>query len=175
MRPLALAPSFGSRLPGGSDRVESDLTYWEPDAGKRRFAAPARRFGYTATAAINAALLWVANRLLDWEWPAFLTQDFDEVLPILSASLVAAIAVNLAYLFYDPPWFGSATQVLLSVIGLAVVIQTLGVFPFDFSAYEFPWETTAEVILVIAIVGTSIGIVTELVRLARHATKASMR
>ena len=146
------------------------MTYSEPV--KRRFSAPARRFGYIAIAAINAVLLYVANHLLEWEWPAFLTDDFVEVLPVLRLSLIAGIAVNLAYLFFDPDWFQSLSQVVLSAVGLAVLIQTLTVFPFDFNAYDFPWETMTKILLAIAITGTVIGLLSEGVKAAKRGIRA---
>ena len=146
------------------------MTYSEPV--KRRFSAPSRRFGYIAIAAINAVLLYVANHLLEWEWPAFLTDDFVEVLPVLRLSLIAGIAVNLAYLFFDPDWFQSLSQVVLSAVGLAVLIQTLTVFPFDFNAHDFPWETMTKILLAIAIVGTVIGLLSEGVKAAKRGLRA---
>ena len=46
-----------------------------------RAPAPGRRSGYVVAVAINAALLWVTHQLLDWGWPRFLTEDFEELLP----------------------------------------------------------------------------------------------
>ena len=43
------------------------------------------------------------------------------------------------------------------------------VFPFDFSAYAFPWTTVARVLIVLSIVGSAIAIVVEVGRLFRAA------
>ena len=49
---------------------------------------------------------------------------------------------------------------------IAATVRIYQVFPFDFSAYEFPWETLTRAILIIAIVGAAISIIVETVRLA---------
>jgi hypothetical protein len=43
----------------------------------------------------------------------------------------------------------------------------LQVFPFDFSAYVFDWEVVARVVLVLAIIGASIGAVAEIAKLVK--------
>jgi hypothetical protein len=144
----------------------------------------ARRFGYVVAVGVNLVLLYVVNNLLEWGVPEFLTDDFERVLPIMNFSIVANIVVNIVYLFFDPTWFKSITQIVLSVIGLIVVIRLYRVFPFDYTAYEFyefEWEVVTRVILVLIMVGISIGIivttakfVTDLVRAARAADGRSL-
>lgn len=138
---------------------------------EHRFPGPARQVGYTVSAGVNAILLYVVSQLLEWGWPAFLTSEFDEVLPIVQLTFAASIVANLAYLFYDPPWFKSATQVILSAIGLVAALRILSVFPFDFSGYDLPWITISKAILWIAVIGTSIGILAEGVKLIRHGAR----
>jgi hypothetical protein len=41
----------------------------------------------------------------------------------------------------------------------------LTVFPFDFSAYQFDWEIVARFVLVLAIIGSSIGALVEAIKL----------
>ncbi len=128
-------------------------------------SAPARKFGYLVAVAVNAVLLWVVHNLLDWEWTRFITEEWDQVLPILTTSLIAAIVVNTLYIVFDPKWFKSLTQIVLSGISLAVTVRMLRVFPFDFTEYDFPWETFVRVGLIVGIVGISIAIVVETVKL----------
>ena len=59
-----------------------------------RTPAPGRRGGYVIAIAMNAVGLWVTRRLLEWGWPRFLTDDFKQLLPILTVSFVAGMAVN---------------------------------------------------------------------------------
>jgi hypothetical protein len=95
------------------------------------------------------------------------------VLPLLQLSLLATIAVNLVYLWYDPPAFRSIMQIGLSAIAVAVALRVYNVYPFDFSQYGPAWDVAARVLLILAIVGTIIGIVVEIVRFARTMGDAS--
>lgn len=138
-----------------------------PTTPRGRIGRQARQFGYLVAAAINAVMLYVANRLLEWEWPSFLTQDFDQVLPIVQASLIAGVVINLAYVGFDAPWFKSIGQIVISAIGLAVAVRMFTVFPFDFSRYDFAWDTVARAVIVVAIIGSALGIVVETLKLFR--------
>lgn len=135
-------------------------------------AASGRRAGYVATVIVNAVLLWISHQLLDWGWPRFLTDDFDEVLPIVSASFVAAIVANLAFVVYDPRWFSSLLEALTSAISLAAGIVVLRVFPFDFSSYARDWSWLVRTVIVVGIVATAITLVVHLGRLLDEATRA---
>ncbi len=137
-----------------------------------RAPAPGRRAGYVATVIVNAVLLWISHQLLDWGWPRFLTEDFDEVLPIVSASFVAAIVANLAFVVYDPRWFTSLLEALTSAISLAAGIVVLRVFPFDFSSYAHDWSWLVRTVIVVGIVATAITLVVQLARLLDEATRA---
>lgn len=123
-----------------------------------------RRIGYVIAIAVNAAILYVVNHLLAWGWPPWLTDEFEEVLPILSISLLASILANVLYLGYDAAWFKSLTQVVVIGIAMAATIALFGVFPFDFSAYEFNWAVVARMVLILAMVGAGIAMITESVK-----------
>lgn len=126
----------------------------------------AREVEYVIAVAINAAALYGVYNILDWAWAPFLTEDFNRVIPILTFSIGATILANVLYMFYDPVWFKSITQVALLTIAMFVTGRIWQVFPFDFSAYDFPWTGTARAILVITIIGIMLGMISELVRLA---------
>jgi hypothetical protein len=147
--------------------MEQTLTHPKPARTKPGPSAATRRFGYMVAIVVNVFLLIAANNLLAWDILPFLTNDFERVLPILNVSLGAAIAVNLIYLGFDAAWFKALTQIGLLVISLAATIRLYQVFPFDFSAYEFGWESVAEWALILAMVGVGIGVVAELVKLAK--------
>lgn len=138
-----------------------------PTPPRSRISRQARQFGYLVAVAINAVMLYVANRLLEWEWPSFLTQDFDQVLPIVQASLIAGVVINLAYVGFDAPWFKSVGQIVISAIGLAVAVRMFTVFPFDFSRYDFAWDTVARAVIVVALIGSALAIVVETLKLFR--------
>ncbi len=119
--------------------------------------------------AVNAVLLWIVHRILGWGWLPFLTPAWTLVLPVLTASLIVAIVVNVALLGYDGVWLRAPANILVAAFGVAVAVRIWRVFPFDFSGYAFPWDTVARVLVVLSIVGSAIAIVVEVGRLARAA------
>ena len=57
---------------------------------------------------------------------------------------------------------------MLNAVGIAVLTRYLAVFPFDFSMYAgFNWAVLARIVLIVGIVGSAIGVIVELVKLAR--------
>lgn len=139
---------------------------------KTRQSAAQRRFGYLVAIAVNGVLLYVVNNILDWEVAPFLTDDFERVTPIVVVTLSAGILINLIYLFFDVQWIKALTQIGLAGISIAATIRLYQVFPFDFSAYEFPWEAITRTILILGIVGASISIIVEAVKLAGRTGRA---
>lgn len=132
----------------------------------------ANRVGYVIAILINAALLVVVNNLLAWGWISWLTNDFEEVLPLLNLSLTATILVNFVYLGYDAEWFKSLCELGLLSVSLAVTIRLYQVFPFDFSAYDVDWAVLARIVLIIAMVGVGIAMIVQVVKLVRFAIAA---
>ncbi|MDD4923787.1 MAG: hypothetical protein PHF74_02985 [Dehalococcoidales bacterium] len=62
-----------------------------------------------------------------------LTSDFMLWMPVLITSLSICIVANIILIVYDRYWFREAVQILLELIGMAVVIYLVIIFPFDFS------------------------------------------
>ncbi len=136
--------------------------------GSKAKALPAgRRFGYAVAVAVNVALLFVVNNLLEWDLVPVLTDDFDRVVPIISVALIATAIVNGLYLFHDRATFKSLTQIGLLGISMVATVRILQVFPFDFSAYAFNWGAIARAVLIISMVGIVISVMVELAKLAR--------
>lgn len=137
---------------------------------RRSGSVATRRFGYAVAVAVNLVMLVVANSLLDWGWPAFLTPEFSDVLPVLNLSLTATILINVAYMNYDPPRFKSACEIVLGAISMTVLARTWTVFPFDFSPYRsfewiaFDWDHVARLVLIVAMVGVGIGMLVAFIR-----------
>lgn len=127
-----------------------------PDTRVRRRPTPAARLGFAISIAINGAMLWVAHQLLDWQWPAFLTDEFADVLPLVSASLVVSMAVNAVYLALDRRWVRPLGDLVTAVVAVVVTIRVLDVFPFDFSAYATDWTWLARTTLIVGLVGALI-------------------
>jgi hypothetical protein len=138
-----------------------------------KYLAGARRFGYGVAALVNVIVLVILNNILEWGWFAWLTEDFETLLPIINLSLVASIVVNLAYILYDAKWFKALCEAGLVTISLVVAIRTWRVFPFDFSAYSFNWEAITRAILVFAIIGMSIALIVNVIRLIVTAARAA--
>ncbi len=135
----------------------------------------ARRIGYVIAAAANGVALWLAHRLPDWEWPRFLTRDFEELLPILTVSFVAGILANLVYAWRDDWPVKPLGEMLTTAIGFAVAVRTFRVFPFDFAQYDTDWSWLARLVVVIAILGTAVGVVVQMVKLASGPSRPQAR
>lgn len=125
----------------------------------------AERFGYTVAIVLNGALLWFAHELLDLGWPGFLTERWELVLPVLTASLIAGIVANAAFVVHDRGRFRALADLVTGALSLAVSIRTWNVFPFDFSGYGTDWSWALRAILVLAIVGTSVAVIVNTVKL----------
>lgn len=130
----------------------------------RRPSVGARRAGYCIAIAFGAAFLVVLNGWPGWQAMPFLTSEADQVLWLVNFSLAAGIAANVVYLAYDPPWLKSLGDMATTGIGLATAIRVWQVFPFDLSS---GWSTAVRVLLVVAIAGSCIALVVQIVTLAR--------
>ena len=136
---------------------------------ERTFSRPVRRIGYAVTIVVNAVVLWIANNLLAWGWFAWLTDDFSEVLPYINASIVATILASILLLLADDrTGLKVVTDVVTTATSLAATVKMLSVFPFDFEAYSFPWEFLVRVVLLLAILGMSVGLLVTVVTVARR-------
>jgi hypothetical protein len=71
------------------------------------------------------------------------------------------------YLAYDPPWVRSLGDLVTTGVGLAAAIRLWQVFPFALSP---GWSTAVRVLLVVAIAGSCIALVAQIVSLARWFT-----
>ena len=125
-----------------------------------------RRAGYLVGAGVNALLLWMSYQLLDWGWPGFLTQEFDDLLPLITFSFTVSI-VGYLVLFVSAT-SGRPKQLfdaLTAGIGAVVLIRFLQVEPFDFSGYDIDWTLVVRFVLVVALIGSILGFVISSVRL----------
>jgi hypothetical protein len=135
----------------------------------RRPSAGARRGGYVGAIVVGAALLFVLNGWPGWQAMPFLTSDTSQVLWLVNLSIAAGLAANVVYLAYDPPWVRTSGDLVTAVIGLVAAIGVWRVFPFDFGSAT-GWSTALRVLLVVAIVGSAIGIAVHLIALTRQLT-----
>jgi hypothetical protein len=111
-------------------------------------------------------MLVVIQNILEWGWLPFLTEEFAQVVPWISMSLVVSIVANLVYEFNDTRIVKSTGQILINLISILITYQIFTVFPFDFSAYDFSWALVTRILMVLAMVGAGIGVLTEAMRLA---------
>jgi hypothetical protein len=124
-----------------------------------------KRLGYGIAVIINLAMLVVVQNILDWGWLPFLTEEFAEVVPWISLSLVVSIVANLIYQFNDTRTVKSTGQIVTNLVSIVVTYAVLQVFPFDFSSYEFNWAPIVWIMGILAIVGAGIGVLTEAIKL----------
>jgi hypothetical protein len=133
----------------------------------RRRPAGTRRAGYGIAIGLSVALLVVLNAWPGWQAIPFLTSATSQVLWLVNLSLAAGIAANVVYPAYDRPWVKSFGDLATTGIGLAAAIRIWQVFPF---ALPSGWAIVVRVLLVVAITGSCIALVAQLVSLARRLT-----
>lgn len=148
---------------GGRGMAPSPAKRSSPRSGMSRKA------GYVAAALVSVGVLWVANHLAGWEWPPFLTNAFEDLLPWINVSLTATIAVDLLWAWRDPAWFKQLAQIGLDIISGVVIVRTWQIFPFDFTGYWPGWETVVRIAVGVAFVGVVVDTVTRLVDVSREA------
>jgi CHASE1-domain containing sensor protein len=119
----------------------------------------ARGFGYTVAAVLNAVLLYLINVRPGWRAVPFLTEDTTRVLVVVNLSLVAGIVANLLFVLYDPPRWKALGDLVTTSISLVVLFRIWAVFPFAFDASQ--WTLLARTVLVVAIVGTGIAMLVQ--------------
>jgi hypothetical protein len=125
----------------------------------------ARRFGYLGAIVANAGVLWLVHQLLVWGWPGFLTEEFEQVLPLVSASLIASMVVNAGFMSCDEGRCKALGDLVNAGFGLAVGLRMWAVFPFDFDGYGTDWSWAFRVALVVGIVGVAIAALVNAVKL----------
>jgi hypothetical protein len=136
-----------------------------PEQPQQRVPTPAKRAGFVVAAAMNGVMLWVVHQLLDWGWPAFLTDDFELVLGLVTASLIASIVANLALAIHHRGRFRAFADLVTAAFALAVGLRMWEVFPFDFTGYVTDWSGLVRVALGLGIAAIVIAIVANLVKL----------
>ena len=144
-------------------------------ASVRRQPVAARRMGYVVAAAINAAMLYVANIWPGWQVLPFLTDETSRVLGWVNLTLMANVVVNIVYVVYDPRWVKALGDLMTAGVGLASTIRILQVFPFNFTGYAFDWALLVRVVLIVGVVGTALGVIIQCVSLIRQLVGLSTR
>jgi hypothetical protein len=143
------------------------MTARRADAPARRPGPAARRFGYALAILVNAAILYAVNVWPGWQILPFLTGEFRQLLDLVNLSLIAGMVANLIFLIFDVPWVKALGDLVVTVIGLAVMVRFWQVFPFDFADTTLDWALITRVVLIVAMAGTAIAILVQLVVLVR--------
>ncbi|HSP53414.1 MAG TPA: hypothetical protein VLO00_11015, partial [Cryobacterium sp.] len=137
------------------------------DAAPRRPSRDGRRLGYAIALGINALLLSAVNVWPGWQAVPFLTAETREVVDLVNLSLIAGMITNGVYIFIDRPAVKALGDLITLGIGLAVLLALWQVFPFDFDDSAFDWTLLIRIVLGLAMFGTAIGIVVQVIVLFR--------
>ena len=105
-----------------------------------------------------------------WTSYPLLTPDFERWLPIVTASLIAAIVGNIILIIYDGYLFRQAIHIAIELFSIAAAISLLVIFPFDFSVLPGNDLTNLltpiiTVVLILVSVGIGIGIIVRFIKL----------
>lgn len=137
-----------------------------PATTSPRRGAGLRRAGYLVGAAVDGVLLYLINVRPGWRALGFLTEDTPDVLGLVNLSLVLGLVAYLVYVLHDPPWMRALGDMIGSAVSLAVLVRVWQVFPFEFTG-SFDWTTLFRVVLVLAMIGTGVGLLVATGRLVR--------
>lgn len=130
--------------------------------GKRR----SDRAGSFFTIIFSFVMLYIVDNILDWGWLPFLTNDFNDVIPVINWSLWIDIGLGVILLAVYSPKIKMATVVVANAVSLVVIMRFWEVFPFDFDKWGRAWlEAPVRLVLLIALVGTAISLLVNGVRL----------
>jgi hypothetical protein len=136
------------------------------NAPVRRAPVGARRTGYAIAAVLTAGFWYVVNIRPGWQALPFLTDEAAQIVAWLNVSLAVSLIANVLYVAYDPPWWKSFGDLATTAVGLAVLMRLWQVFPFAFAG-SFDWALLVRVMVIVAIAGSIIGIVVNVVALFR--------
>jgi len=135
-------------------------------------SAVARRGGNVVAILINGALLYLLNAHPGWRAVPFLTPATTQVIGLVNLTLAAGIVANLVYFVAQPRWLRAIGDLTTLTISLITTVRIWSVFPFAFHGSMAFWSDVVRVLLVIGIVGASIGIVYSAVTLLRSIARA---
>ena len=117
---------------------------------------------YIGSIVALAIMLFVANRIPSWDW-RFITDDYPAVLWALNLSILVQLAGNAILVFVHPRFLHYLAQTVFNIVSLLALVILTSVFPIDFSYLVGNAGNTAlRIVLIIATVGTGIGVVVNL-------------
>ncbi len=105
-----------------------------------------------------------------------LTGEYLSWLPILIIALILSVAANIFFIIYDKYWLRETIQIILSIVGMAVVIALVSIFPFDFSV--IPNSTAVDIVpilltivLILTAIGLGVGVIVRFIKLISNAIR----
>lgn len=138
-----------------------------PAPAPARSRRTGRRAGYVVAIIVNLLVYGFINTWPGWDSFDFVTADAADVVPLVNLSIGVSILANIVYLVVDAPRVKAIGEMVVSAVAMVVSVIVLRVFPFNFSAYAFPWELLTRVVLVIAVIGSGISVLVNLYRAIR--------
>ena len=119
----------------------------------------------------NLILITVLHKYIAWYTTgsdgsvtqlSILTDDYFIWLPVPITASIIVIAASIVMIIYDRNWLRQTAWIIFSLIGIAVVVSLLSIFPFDFSvipnaaaADVVPTAVTAFLIFMAVVYGVS--------------------
>jgi uncharacterized membrane protein len=107
-----------------------------------------------------------------------LTNDYFAWLPILITALLLSIAAYIVLIIYDKYWLRETIQIVLNTIGVAVIVNLLYIFPFNFNVipnntavYVVPIVVT--IVLILIAVGLGVAALVHFVKLIVNSARQS--
>jgi hypothetical protein len=86
--------------------------------------------------------------------------------------LVIGAVVNAVYLVADPRWLRALGEAINAAVSFVVILVVFTLWPFDFSAWSFDWTMLVQIMGVVGLIGSLVGVVTNLVTLTREVGRA---
>jgi len=81
---------------------------------------------------------------------SMLTDEYFIWLPIMITASILVIVASIAMIIYDNYRFSRTIQIIFSIIGIAVAVSLVSIFPFDFSV--IPNDTAVDVVPIVVTV-----------------------
>ena len=108
--------------------------------------------------------------------PFFLLDSYADVLWAINMSLIVQIVLNLVLIFFHPLFFHYLIQTVFNLVSIVALVWIIRIFPVDFTSRLGDWfNTLFRVVLIVALVGTIIGGITNLVKFFRSLFRSEPR
>ena len=135
-----------------SNRADSDEEIYEGKRGRRAFAYVWNiLWSLVLIIFFNFYSSYIAyfqyehlNNTLVWHKFTILTEDFQKIIPLISAGLIIIAAGSIILLILDKYILARVVELISSIFAIAVLGNILIMFPFDFNI--IPYERVAQLV-----------------------------